>query len=1248
MGGHKVVSPNGWSYSFGYSVTHIAQRVRVSDDYFSRLTGNEIGSSPCNSGPLEGGEDISAGPGCPTESPLVSDYNDYFMLVVNKLTLPTEIRDASGNWVRYEYDGRRLTRIHANDGREITIEYEGIDYSGVSALYARKRVKRVTANGRDWIYNYSVNNNTGVSMLESVTQPDEREWLYDVPRQPSFQIGAGNVCGFDPNVESNDDVNISVTHPAGTRADFVIDRIEQGYTKVPNIRRRLAAGAGHLGGESLGDFEACQTHYESSSSLSFAVKTKTLTISDLTQNSETVEVWNYDYEQDQGERIDEDSFSPPSGPTSAADLRKTTVTNPEGEKTEYYYDRRFDSPTIGSLMKQKTYNAGELSPLSETEFSYDIISQYGSSGLPGSCIPTQETNCTSYNDYAVQYNNPYQVPLLNQKLNKITTVSRDGDIYTTENTYNTDFGSVDYSYGFPISDRTYSSQSYSSAPRGRDIEYVHDTSKWILGLPARLTEVSSSGATREAATYTHNANGLLTNKTRYGQPWVSLTYNSSGIEAGTVAMVTDALGRTTEALNWHRGKPQQIIRPDGVPQSQTVNSDGWVTSRTDANQNTTSYNHDDMGRLTQITPPSGWDSTTIDYDFSSGGAIQTITKGQAKTTVTYDSMFRSTLEQTQALDTGWSSFVNTTYDGLGRVIFQSQPSTNPNETKGVETTYDGLGRIYDITENVAPFAKTRHRYSSNHRMRIIDPSGARTETYSYGYGGPGSDDYRVIQKRDASGSILQVTRLYQNEYGQLIRLRQYGNHDGQSVNKSQYFKYDSNQRLCRHYVPEHGASVYRYDAAGQMTGYIKGLSTSGCGFNNNNNARVAQSYDALGRPTVTDFRNANTPDITKTYDANGNVLTVNRGSGSSAVNWTYAYNNADMLTSEKLDIDGRNYDSAYLYNSSGYMTQKTQPGNRVINYTPDGLGRINMVKNGSQTLASGTSFHANGSLHQMQYGNGQYFSHILNARLQTERLLSYKGANKAIDQTFGYDARGLVISIIDGAVNDNNRSYGYDGLGYLKTASGPWGAGSYKYDSLGNLREKKLGARTVNVAYDNRNRASRSVDSGASGTRTMAYDARGNVTTLGNLTFAYDMSDQPIAVSGTANGIGSANGTYRYDGNMKRVKSIMNDGSSTKVIYNIYTADGSLVQIDKATENKITDYVSGPMGTLARISSTLNPQNGTYGADDITYLHPDHLGSAQAGTKANGAVAWREQYTPFGEEIQSVAANPELYAGAIL
>ncbi len=83
-----------------------------------------------------------------------------------------------------------------------------------------------------------------------------------------------------------------------------------------------------------------------------------------------------------------------------------------------------------------------------------------------------------------------------------------------------------------------------------------------------------------------------------------------------------------------------------------------------------------------------------------------------------------------------------------------------------------------------------------------------------------------------------------------------------------------------------------------------------------------------------------------------------------------------------------------------------------------------------------------------------------------------------------------------------------------------------------------------------------------------------------------------------------------------------------KTIYNVYGASGSLEHIDAVTDGNKTDYVSGPSGGLARIEDNV-----------VTYLHPDYLGSAQSGTNSAGTVIWREQYTPFGEELQGPAVG---------
>lgn len=53
-------------------------------------------------------------------------------------------------------------------------------------------------------------------------------------------------------------------------------------------------------------------------------------------------------------------------------------------------------------------------------------------------------------------------------------------------------------------------------------------------------------------------------------------------------------------------------------------------------------------------------------------------------------------------------------------------------------------------------------------------------------------------------------------------------------------------------------------------------------------------------------------------------------------------------------------------------------------------------------------------------------------------------------------------------------------------------------------------------------------------------------------------------------------------------------------------------------------------------------------AETITYLHNDFLGSPVAATDANGALIWREDYTPYGERTQNSAdasTNRQFYTG---
>jgi len=1121
----------------------------------------------------------------------------------------SRVIDPYANTVQYKYVSGRLTRIHASDGRAIDINYgeRSAIAGGTFTEFSQynKVITSVEANGRKFSYLYDTNNFTFEDWEEDTTQityptlskvtlPDGNSWIYEFDNMVAIAAPSAK-CKRGDKVYT-----LFAKHPAGAKLNVKFKEIyhRHGPDKKLNRPENCFTMRQHA------DKIFAET-YITNDRVTY-ISTMSVIEKKISSASLPDQLWVFKYEEDKSD----------SDQSLTNQTNYTIIDAPDRTyRYEHYWPRvSSNSPYPGGkIARTLTYELNSTILLEKIEYSWIKELPFGYTFvdlLRGKKEYDSEINSSAF---------------LNSKTKTTRYYASEQDIFSMDYEYNNIQTSLDYSFGKPIKKKVYS--NISTTPRTTEITHKQDRSKWILGLPKTVTQ---NGRLLTTNSYNPNTGQLETVK-QYGASYNTreFDYNSDG----TVNWVKDALGRQTMAQNWKRGKPQKVIYPNGIAFAQLVDNNGWVTSYTDPKVQTTIYQHDNMGRLTQIDPPgSDYVNTDIAYSFpSSGGAIQTITKGQSETTVTYDSLFRPVLEKTQALDTGWSSYVNTAYNALGQVTFKSQPSTNPYEIRGTDYTYDSLGRIYQERENVAPYARTRHRYYSSHRHRIFDPSGAWTDYYSYGYDGPDNTDYRAIY-RYTNGGEYQRTFLFKDVWGQLGALRQWGNTGGYNVNKTQHFYYDNQQRLCRHYVPEHGATKYQYNDAGEMTAYAKGQANNNgyCGSALPNiSAKVSQSYDALGRPTLTNFADPATADIARTYDANGNVTAVNRG----GINWIYAYNDIDLLTQENLYIDGRQYNSVYNYNTAAHLIRKRLPSGRNIFYTPDGLGRSKTIKNGGATLASNTSFHPSGALAGMTYGNGQSFTQTLNARLLPERTRSALDGAVAFDQQLTYDARGKVTSIIDRAMSGNNRAYGYDGLGRLTSASGPWGpngaqaTGSFKYDSLDNLRQKKLGSRTVNLTYDSRNRLRRSADTGASRNRTVAYDPQGNVTTLGSLAFIYDYSDQPVVVSGTANGVGAANGAYTYDGNLKRVKSVVNG----KTIYNVYDASGSLVHIDAVTDNKKTDYVSGPMGTLVRISNNV-----------VTYLHPDHLGSAQSGTNSAGAVSWREQYTPFGEELQSPAANDNL------
>jgi len=701
--------------------------------------------------------------------------------------------------------------------------------------------------------------------------------------------------------------------------------------------------------------------------------------------------------------------------------------------------------------------------------------------------------------------------------------------------------------------------------------------------------------------------GQLSTVTQYNQPNVaSFVYGADG----TVSTYTDANGRVVSLSNWYRGAPQTIRKAvgtsDEITVSQTLNSNGWVTSATDANGNTATYGYNNMGWLELVNPPdpitpgaTTFNSTNITYAFNDptfGGIRQTITRGSATTNVYHDAMNR--VRRTEQSSLGWSATSDTTFDAIGRVAFQSRPYTTGDMIYGVSKTYDALGRLKRTEDTYDPLVFSDYSYHTNNRTRVDRPGGRYTITSRSGYSGPGNGQVTQIAESGATGTQRE-TYLYRNDFDSLTWLRQIDYTGANPKEISQHFVHDAQQRVCAHYVPEHGETRYTYDAAGQLITYAKGLNrtaysgttTCACTAVTSPGPLVTLSYDALGRLLTKDFDDPSTLDVENVYDDNGNLTrSLRRPLGGAVSNEFFrTYDELNNILTEQQIVVGAptSMTLTYTYDANGFMTSRHYPSNMQHTWTNDGFGHQQNLLHDSASYASNITYHPDGSLKGYTAGNGQVFTREVDDLQRTE-LPKSVGAITALDLTYAYDASSRITSIMDGipldlANNPDDKDHEvtnlqYDALGHMTNADGWWGTGTFEYDGFGNLGKRWLGVSDPNNSrriwnfYDSNNRVfvtddSLATTSGGAGWHSHSYDARGNMTRSGSslnnahtMFMTYDMSDQMVGMSGHNLQEETLSAAYQYNGVGKRVYTLENGRES----YLVYDAGGALRTVYKS------------------------------------------------------------------------------------
>ncbi len=659
-------------------------------------------------------------------------------------------------------------------------------------------------------------------------------------------------------------------------------------------------------------------------------------------------------------------------------------------------------------------------------------------------------------------------------------------------------------------------------------------------------------------------------------------------------------GLLTDARTDARGHTTLITKNMNLPGSPVI-------SETDPLGNTKRYSYDYDGREKSVTSPMGRVTTTT-YQVAQDDGVNTVAKTDPlhhTTTITYNELS----QVVKVADNGDSK--------VTRIIQQNSyyPSgklqTSSDKLGNVTSyTYDALGRELSKTDSLGNKLETIYDDAKLTTISILngnkvseevsDGAVNKLQTSTYSLATTGSGVHVSLHKNSYNGfkQNLQATTLVD---GGLVKstITSY-NGDGDAIKSMDKLYSLSNSSNAMAVLDNMSTKNLLGKPLVEIT-KVNGVATNNSYTNtyypggllktsSNSLGSKRMTYDAAGHlKTVTNFDGrVNSYDydgdgntikeiigrviFTKTYDDNGNLISINDSSkANSTINYTY--NATNQLTSV---IYPNKSKVVYSYDNNGLLSDKTNALGVLTHYDYDSHGRIVRITTKGSVLSY--SYDDNGALYPEK------------GQLATLELTNGNN-NPSIIHTYSYDDYGKVASdVVTQGANTTTITYHKDLLqrtdveqisSNLLNESGILSSNlnltkHYSYDSLNQLKQVTT-EYTIPVAK---------VES-----ENYTYDANGNVTTFATnesmTTYEYNTKDQLISIisATTANAANklSTPVSIKYDdaGNM------LNDASGNVYSYN------SLNQLEAVTTKatgkttRYSYYADGLLGNKLSNNNTL-------------------------------------------------------------
>ena len=646
----------------------------------------------------------------------------------------------------------------------------------------------------------------------------------------------------------------------------------------------------------------------------------------------------------------------------------------------------------------------------------------------------------------------------------------------------------------------------------------------------------------------------------------------------------NALGHTTELKDHnYRGSPQTLIDANGTVTKITYNDDGdaeTITVKSKSGDITTSFTYDNVGQVTQITLPN---SSVIKYEYSPARYLM-------------------------AMENSLGERIEYEYDNAGNKTKQTIKSATGEIVSQQSWVYDELSRLLRSVGANEQTAENEYDVNDN-LVGFTDPNENKTMN--------GFDALnRLTQTTDA---LQGITRLEYNQRDQITKVVD-------PKGTTTQYEYDEFGRLIKQISPDSGTTTYEHDLADNIT---KRTDVNG---------KVTEyTYDALNRLTKKAYPSA--PELTIEYlydDTSDSHPGIGKLTGVKDAKGVIAYQYDDrgniVNLSRTIETGSQSIQQSigYQYNISNQLTQVTYPSNLKVNYQRNNEGQITNVSaewgvgDAAQTIeiAKDIVNQAFGPITSLTWGNG----YTLARQFNLDGQLTQQTIAGLQQLDYKHDPNGNITEIAKSETD--KKLFTYDPLNrLLKEAEGQKNT-EYTYDAVGNRLSKKstladmLGLQEQTYE-DNSNRLATSFKG------PIQTDEAGNITRNGELVFEYAANNRLSKVKEGETLLAS----YQYNAIGERIQKTIHfgDDQPTHWIYT-YNESGQILaetKYSKTWQRQLTrQYVWLGSLPLAMVEQTVN---GTaLNAQQITYLHSDHLNTPRLATNQQKQTVWSWQSDAFG------------------